>query len=177
MLKKSKKSILILIVTFTAAFWFSFSFNTTAQTKPTIEFHPLNKAGVKIPVRNYEIINGDTLEFDLYREDISFMDYVWSWLWGKNFGFYMSGLDTSDTDIKCPYIEEKQKQAGSAIQKIGDGKYHVKLVLSKYIVDAIIENQCAVSPRPRKAPDAGDNYQRYKHKGETSDVLFPTIHD
>jgi hypothetical protein len=174
MLKKINIGIFALILIEAAAFGICFTFNTVAQTKSLIEYQLLKSAGVKIPIREFNIKDGDTLEFDLYKKDISIKDYIWSWLWGKNFGYYMNGVDPDNVTIKCPYVGEKQKHRGSSIRKIEDGKYHVILVLSQSLITAIVENQCAISPRPRKAPNANSNKSG---RGKTDGLLFPTIYN
>lgn len=173
MLKRIKKGLLVLVLI--EVIGITFCFNTIAQTKSLIEYQPLKKAGVKIPIREFNIKDGNTLEFDLYKRDVSIKDYIWSWLWGKDFGYYMNGIDPDNMTVQCPYVGEKQKHRGSSIREIGDGKYHVVLVLSESLITAIIENQCAVSPRPRKAPDA--NKSRYNDHGKADALLFPTIYN
>ena len=151
-----------------------FSNDTNAQTRPSIEYRSLKHAGVKIPIRDYVIQDDNKLEFDIYREDISLIDYVWSWLWGKNFGYYMTGVDPKNKSLQCPFIGEKQKLPGSKIQKVGDGKYHVRLILSRPLIAAVIANQCAVSPKPRKAPEAGNNNSR-DNKNKNSGIILSPI--
>ena len=174
-MKLFKKCILILILIETAIIGVSFCLNTIAQTQPLIEYRSLKNAGVKIPIRDYNL-RDDKLEFDIYKDDISVVNYIWSWLWGKNFGYYMNGVDPKKKSLQCPYVGEKQKLPGSSIRKVGDGKYHVTLVLSQTLISAIIEKQCAVSPRPRKAPSA-ENNSRYKENSKTNNTLFPTIYN
>jgi hypothetical protein len=175
-MKLIKKCILVLILIEAAIIGVSFCLNTIALTKPLIEYRSLKNAGVKIPIRDYVVRDDDKLEFDIYKDDISIVDYIWSWLWGKNFGYYMNGVDPWEKTVQCPYVGEKQKLPGSSIRKVGDGKYHVTLVLSQTLISAIIEKQCAVSPRPRKAPSA-DNNSRHKEYSKTSNTLFPTIYN
>jgi len=172
MLVKSKNIVLTLIFLVNSIFGFYFGFNGFAQATSSINYKPLKKTGVKILIRDYEIKNDNTFEFELYREDVSIMDYIWSVIWGKNFGFYMEGVDPTNKDLNCPYVGEDEKLPGSDIKDIGSGKHHVILVLSPPLIDAIIEYRCAVSPKPRKAPD----YKANKTKKSNS-TLFPTIHD
>lgn len=142
-----------------------------AGASSSIDYMLLKKSGVKILIREYDIKSDNTFEFDLYREDVSIKDYVWSLIWGKNFGFYMDGVNPNNKDIKCPYVGEDEKRPGSDIKDIGNGKHHVTLVLPPPLIDAIIKNRCAVSPKPRKAPDTDS-----KKKEGSSQTVFPAIY-
>ncbi len=152
-----------------------FSFNSFAQATSAINYKPIKKTGVKILIRDYEIKNDDTFEFELYKRDVSIKDYIWSVIWGKEFGFYLKEVDPSDKNKLCPYVGEEDKRSGSEIKSIGNGKHQVTLVLTPPLIDAILENGCAVSPKPRKAPDANEN--KVKKSSKSNTTLFPTIYD
>jgi len=156
-------------------FGFYFGFNGFAQAISTINYKSLKKTGVKILIRDYKRKNDNTFEFELYRGDVSIKDYIWSVIWGKNFGFYMDGVDPKDQNVHCPYLGENEKRPGSDIKEISSGKHHVTLVLPPPLIDAIIENRCAVSPKPRKAPDANKN--KVKKSSKSNTTLFPSIYD
>ena len=175
MLVKSKNIVLTLIFLVNSIFGFYFGFNGFAQATSSINYKPLKRTGVKILIRDYERKDDNTFEFELYREDVSIKDYIWSVIWRKNFGFYMEGVDLTNKDLNCPYVGEDEKLPGSDIKDIGSGKHHVTLVLPPTLIDAIIENRCAVSPKPRKAPDANKN--KVKKSSKSINTLFPTIND
>jgi hypothetical protein len=153
----------------------SISNATKAKAEISIDYRPLKKSGVKIPINEYKRKDNKTLKFNINRKDISIKDYIWSWLWRKKFGFYMNGVNPRNKNKKCPYITDKEKLPGSKIEKIGDGKHLVTLVVPPHLIDAIIENRCAVSPKPRKAPDPGDRSDKKSKKPAAK--LFPTVYD
>ena len=66
---------------------------------------------------------------------------------------------------------KKNKLPGSKIEDIGDGKHKVTLVLHQGVIDAVLQNKCAVSPKPKKSPKLSDVVETEKETKE----LFPTI--
>lgn len=161
--------VFILVTSF--VFALNYIFPDDVLSSSSIDYKPLNKSGVKILIREYQRRNDDTFEFDIYRKDISIKDYIWSLIWGKNFGFYMEGINTGNKNLLCPYVGEDDKRSGSEIKDIGNGKHHVTLVLPPTLIDAIISNRCAVSPKPRKAPKV-----KSKPEDESKKALFPTVY-
>ena len=99
-------------------------------------------------------------------------DYIWSIIWGKNFGFYLDVVNPKYRNLNCPYIGEKEQLPCSDIKEITSERHKITLVLDQELIDAIIENRCAVSPKPRRAPD----YKRNNSK-PSKHSIFPTINN
>ena len=172
MVKKYKNISIELIFFMTCLLWFSTELPSIAEIESPINYRPLKKTGVKILIEEFEVTNDNTFEFELSREDVSTKDYIWSVLWKKDFGFYLTGVDPMDKEISCPYVGEEEKQSGSDIKEIADGRHHITLVLTRQLIDAIIENGCAVSPKPRKTPKAAKNTQKV-----SKDNIFTVVYN
>jgi hypothetical protein len=52
-----------------------------------------------------------------------------------------------------PYIGEEEQLPGSDIKEVSSEMHQVTLVLNQELIEAIVENRCAVSPKPRRTPD------------------------
>lgn len=173
MLTQAKKTALALIFGITATAGMGIAFNGAAQAETDIRYKKLKKAGVKIPIREHKRINDNTLTFKIYREDVNKWDYVWSVIRGKDFGFYMDGINPKDKKQLCPYIGEKDDLPGTDIADTDQDEYIVTLILEKPLIDRLIEVGCAVSAKPRRAPDPDNN-----NKGgeQSNPFLFPMTH-
>ena len=164
------KSSLFLICLFTVLTPFITDISASEQNETDIEYKLFKKAGVKIPIRDLSI-DENVVVFEIYRKDISLKDYIWSSIWSKDFGYYMLDADMKSKDKECPFISKKDKLPGSKIEDIGNGKHKVTLVLYQDVIDAVIQNKCAVSPKPKKSPKLSDVVETEKETKE----LFPTI--
>lgn len=174
MLTQAKKTALALVFGITATVGIGFAFNDVAQAAPDIEYKKLKKAGVKIPIREHKRIDDNTLTFKIYRNEVSKWNYVWSVIRGKDFGFYMDGVNPKDKNKKCPYIAEDADLPGTDIKETAKGEHTVTLRLEKPLMDSLLAEKCAVSIKPRKAPDA-DDFEDDKDPPKNP-ILFPTIY-
>ncbi|MGI9535198.1 MAG: hypothetical protein ACR2NW_09630 [Thermodesulfobacteriota bacterium] len=145
--------------------------SASALEKTSIEFKLFRKAGVKIPIRDFEREESNILKFEIYKNDVSTKDYIWSSIWGKDFGYFMDGANLENKNKECPFVGEETKLPGSKIENIGDGKHLVTMVLPPEVIDSIITNKCAVSPKPRKSPKVDKIQQPEK----TTEELFPIV--
>jgi len=143
-----------------------------SEIESKINYKPLKNTGVKILIRGYRLKDENKFEFDLHKEDISMKDYVWSIIWGKNFGYYLDGVNPKNKNLNCPYISEEEQLPGSDIKEISSEMHQVTLVLNQELIEAIVLNRCAVSPKPRRAPD----YER-NNSTPSSHSIFPTINN
>ena len=175
MQKISLWNLFLVLLILSSYIFIGISIAANVKTDISIEYRPLKKSGVKIPIREYERKDANTLEFKINRDDISIKDYIWSWLWGKKFGFYMDGINPRNDSQKCPYITDNLRLPGSKIEKIEAQKHQVTLVVVPQLVDAIIKNRCAISPKPRKAPNPNDKTD--KKNSKKTKKLFPTVYD
>ena len=169
MLREVYKSLVILVII--TPMPFANGIGVTAQEGASVEYKKFKKAGVKIPIRDYEREESNMLKFEINKKDVSITDYIWSIIWGKDFGYYMEGANLEDKNKVCPFVGEETKLPGSKIESIGNGIHRVTMVLPPDVIDSIITNRCAVSPKPRKSPKVGE----IKKPEKTSKELFPTV--
>lgn len=169
MLREVYKSLVILVII--AASQLVNGIGVAAQEEASVEYKKFKKVGVTIPIRNYEREESNMLIIEINKKDVSIINYIWSSIWGKDFGYYMEGANLEDKNKVCPFVGEETKLPGSKIESIGNGKHRVTMVLPPDVIDSIITNRCAISPKPRKSPKVSE----IKKPEKTSRELFPTV--
>lgn len=113
----------------------------------SIRHEKLKNAGVLIPITNPQRLPDGNIQFEVHAKNVSKRDYMWSKLWGKDFGYYVEGTGT-DGDRACPYFEARDKTSFRS-EPLEDSQHlRFTLGMAGSLIDELVESQCALSPPP-----------------------------
>ncbi|GEM_PF-3319917 len=105
-----------------------------------ITLQKLGTAGVRIPICDYKVLDGERIQFWFNKDEIK----KWDFIWAKTAALYPG--PEKDGDEQCPFIDVPR---GYTTREPLDGnKVRITMQVNAPIIEAINEYGCVLTPRP-----------------------------
>ena len=118
---------------------YAFCCSDPLDVDPTdITYEPLHSADIRIPVHHEQIIDRDTVRFEIHRDDFSGLKFLFS----DTIGLYRAG---TKKDSACPHINVPKGYLQKEFQP--DGIIQITLQLSPTLIDNVIDHGCVITTR------------------------------